>query len=326
MKQWLIYKHTSMKSGKSYIGQTCTSIDRRWAQHTSEARKGSQLHFHRAITLYGENNWSHEVLAQGIDTLEEANALEKFYVKQHDTFENGYNLTYGGDSREYMKSPRVYTENCIWVHADLGVEVCTPMELATKYDIHNTQVTKVVREDTNNKVCKGWQLLVREGQELKKEFKDTSHTFYHDDYPLEECTAKELAKKFGLITSNVRKVVKGTRNHCKGWRLTENKVQVTPVSKLYRKVYVTDDNGTLVWVYNTASDASTDIGLNKKRVSSWLSKKKKHRHSNTYTYSYVSPEDAGTVHQEDMEKLEHKRLTDLDAKAFEAMYNKKEVK
>ena len=63
MKQWLIYKHTSIKSGKSYIGLTLKTMEVRWRQHVTSAKLcKDNYHFQRAIVLYGEDNWVHEVV------------------------------------------------------------------------------------------------------------------------------------------------------------------------------------------------------------------------------------------------------------------------
>ncbi len=37
MEQWVIYKHTSMKSGKSYIGQTKRTYDWHLVNHIDDA-------------------------------------------------------------------------------------------------------------------------------------------------------------------------------------------------------------------------------------------------------------------------------------------------
>ena len=97
MKQWLIYKHTSERSGKSYIGLTSRTMEARWKEHCGNANRGSDNHFHKALRLYGYENWLHEIIADSIDTFEEACQLEKFYIKKFNTFENGYNSTVSGE-------------------------------------------------------------------------------------------------------------------------------------------------------------------------------------------------------------------------------------
>ena len=82
-------------SGKHYIGITSKSLEERKKTHYQDATRGSQRYFMNAIRKYGEQlSW--EVL-QKVDTWEEAKNLEIAYIKQYDSYNNGYNLTLGGD-------------------------------------------------------------------------------------------------------------------------------------------------------------------------------------------------------------------------------------
>ena len=287
MKQWLIYKHTSLRSGKSYIGLTCTSLERRWSQHISDARNGSELHFHRAIRLYGEDNWTHEVIADQIDTIDEANALEQYYIKKFDTFDNGYNLTDGGGSTHTCNGPTKHKDKFVWVHADYGIEEGTPWYIAKKYGILSSPLVKVSLNIDNAKMYKGWQLYV-EGQEILAEFKEPPPTkFYHPIYGEEFCTIVELAGKYNLLVSNVRKVVSGTRNKVGGWRVF--KEEISP--KLGKTVYVYDLDYNLVNTYNTSFEASRLLGYKEKRVSGWLTRNEEFEHKGLiYSYNLISKE------------------------------------
>lgn len=288
MKQWLIYKHTSLRSGKSYIGLTCGSMEKRWSQHTSDARKMSNLYFHRAIRLYGEDNWTHEIIEDNIDTVEEANALEQYFIKKFDTFENGYNLTEGGGNTHTCNGPIKYKDEVTWVHADYGVEVCTPWALANKYNISSSPLIRVALNTANAKAYKGWQLFV-EDQDILVEFKEPPPVkFYHSEYGEEFCTAIELADKYNLLISNVRKVMSGTRNKVGGWRLFKEEV----IPKAGKIVYVYLLDYTLVRTYNTSFEASRDLGYKEKRVSGWLIRNEEFEHKDLiYSYNLIKKEE-----------------------------------
>ncbi len=49
----IIYKHTSKTSGKSYIGLTKGTIEKRLWEHLLKSLKGKNTHFHNAIRKYG---------------------------------------------------------------------------------------------------------------------------------------------------------------------------------------------------------------------------------------------------------------------------------
>ena len=91
----IIYKITNKVNNKSYIGQTRYTIEFRWRQHL---HKKDNTYFHNALHKYGAENFT-------IDVLEECdvnhlNEREMFYIAKYDTFNNGYNLTLGGDGNK----------------------------------------------------------------------------------------------------------------------------------------------------------------------------------------------------------------------------------
>jgi group I intron endonuclease len=91
--------HTSAVTGKSYIGVTSKTWEERWAGHCRSAREGSQYHFHRAITAYGPDAWTHVIIEENIVTATAAMDRERALILQYRTFEpeHGYNLTLGGE-------------------------------------------------------------------------------------------------------------------------------------------------------------------------------------------------------------------------------------
>lgn len=98
----IIYKHTARKSGKSYIGYTHFSIDKRWQQHCKDAFHGSDFTFHKAIRKYGTDDWEHEVLEECTGTEREVGEREQYWIARLGTTidnDGGYNMTHGGISR-----------------------------------------------------------------------------------------------------------------------------------------------------------------------------------------------------------------------------------
>lgn len=109
MKTWRIYKHTLIidcpSKGKSYIGQTFRTIEKRW--NCGHGYSDNYL-FSKAIKKYGKDAFSHEILVDNIQTQEEANDLERFYIAKFHTWIDdpecwGYNLTPGGEGGRDFK-------------------------------------------------------------------------------------------------------------------------------------------------------------------------------------------------------------------------------
>lgn len=96
----VIYKYTS-PSGKVYIGQTTDETHRRATWFcTKQHYAGKAIDSARA--KYGPENFEYEVLhREQYDTLLDAivnlDELERFYIDYYDSYNSGYNLTFGGD-------------------------------------------------------------------------------------------------------------------------------------------------------------------------------------------------------------------------------------
>lgn len=87
----IVYMATNRINGKEYIGQTVGSLHQRKNGHF---RRGH--YFHKALCKYGKENFDWEILYR-CDNIDDLNRLEIYYIKLYRTFENGYNLTRGGE-------------------------------------------------------------------------------------------------------------------------------------------------------------------------------------------------------------------------------------
>ena len=211
-KNWLIYKHTSTVTGKSYIGLTCNSIGLRWQQHCSAAKLGCSTHFARAITKYGRDSWEHEVLESGIDNLDKAKELEIYYIDLYNTVDDGYNITKGGDTGSIEAAE--YT----LYNPDLDEVVTgTSYQIATKYGLHQGYVRYVGQGKSLH--VDGWFLW--KGKDHKY-LKYPVYSFEHKDYGIETLTLKDMADKYNLSKGNLSMVAYGDRVHVKGWTLVGN--------------------------------------------------------------------------------------------------------
>ena len=111
----IIYKWTCNISNKSYIGQTTNEKDReKKFLNESESYAGEKINNARKKYGLSEGTWTKTVLkciecSNEEDLRKELNYWEKYYVKEYNTFNNGYNSTDGGDcdfSSEVIKKMR----------------------------------------------------------------------------------------------------------------------------------------------------------------------------------------------------------------------------
>ena len=105
-----------MESGKSYIGQTINE-ERREKEFFSKSepytKESSKIDNARKKYGLSRDMWKKEVLkrlwckeGKEKDLLERLNYWEKYYIKEYDTFNNGYNSTDGG-GHDYI-NPSIY--------------------------------------------------------------------------------------------------------------------------------------------------------------------------------------------------------------------------
>lgn len=100
-----IYLFKNVINNKCYIGQSL-NIRKRFNKHIDRMRKNWNYPLYNALNKYGLNNFEFSII-EIIDSnlysdrnkiKEKLNELEIFYIEKYDSFNNGYNLTIGGDS------------------------------------------------------------------------------------------------------------------------------------------------------------------------------------------------------------------------------------
>lgn len=102
MENYSVYRHINKVNGKSYIGITRNTVEFRRTQHAYNAfaaatnPKITDNKFYKAIRKYGTDNFDVEVLESGLSA-EQAKEREIYYISLFDTYNTGYNSTFGGD-------------------------------------------------------------------------------------------------------------------------------------------------------------------------------------------------------------------------------------
>lgn len=98
-----IYKITNLINNKVYIGCS-VNIEHRWIAHKSESlleyNSAYNYSIHKAFRKYGIDNFKFEI----IEFLDEKNLFEreKYWIKEYNSFNEGYNETEGGNSGPKM--------------------------------------------------------------------------------------------------------------------------------------------------------------------------------------------------------------------------------
>lgn len=142
-KTYYIYKHTNPFNQKCYIGKTCLKPNTRWGFKGSGYK--NQPKFYEDIVKYGWENFTHEILCDGL-TNEEAQIKEIEMIHKYNSLdpEHGYNTNCGdvsGYKNYYIKKKEERLVHCI----ELNLTFKTASEAERATGIDNSAISKVCK-------------------------------------------------------------------------------------------------------------------------------------------------------------------------------------
>lgn len=98
----LIYRIVNLINGKCYVGQTIKSPNERWAEHlqhyNGQHENDQRKVLYQAMRKYGIENFVFEVLQDNIQTYEQLDKAEIYWVDYYNSYYNGYNANKGGQA------------------------------------------------------------------------------------------------------------------------------------------------------------------------------------------------------------------------------------
>lgn len=227
----IIYKVTNIINNHSYIGQTVTSLSKRKAAHLSDVLiKKDSTYFHRAIRKYGVNDFEWSIIDE-CSAIEELNRLEIYYIGYYDTFDNGYNLTLGGEGSVGFK----HTEESIKImsekakerfknpenHPNFGKPCSQKIKDAVSKANKGRKKTKQERARQSIISKSAWQRGSFDKRRSYKGNKNPAAKNYIITTPEGEeiyvdCL-KEFGKKYGITVEHFSSVASGKRKQHRGY-------------------------------------------------------------------------------------------------------------
>ena len=228
----IIYKATSKTSGKSYIGQTTTTLSNRISGHKHKALYGNDLnnHFHNAIRKYGINDFVWEVIDTS-DDYELLNEKEQYWINYFDTINIGYNILAGGQSvnanteQFLLKCGSQYFYGYKVDGTYLG-RFLNQREFAQKYDIAPAHVADLLSHKYNS--CNG--IIAIKVDEFSEELlqqklqnaKNTFHPFVAIKLDTQEQfgpfnSIKECREYFHFKNNHIGEILKKQRKSQNGY-------------------------------------------------------------------------------------------------------------
>lgn len=180
-----IYIITNDINNKVYIGQTIQKLSKRFSGHCcySKSDRSSNMYIKRAIHKYGKDKF-HISLIEEV-SVEKLNEREKYWITYYDSYNNGYNLTLGGqdsnsfslnklertvDTKKFSEYIKEFKPLATEVAAHFGISKCSVYNLIKRLNdpelvlnSYNPRKSKSI-DDINKEELKilyldGWSIL-----------------------------------------------------------------------------------------------------------------------------------------------------------------------
>lgn len=130
-------------SGKVYIGIT-DDVNRRESEHRrsvgKNGKKYTNLKIVNAIRKYGFDAMNFEMVCIVFNDYQ-AKRVEQLLIIKHDSYTNGYNLTWGGDSRS--SHGKLSPEELEEIRNLLEFEDISIEEIGKRYDVHGSSILDI---------------------------------------------------------------------------------------------------------------------------------------------------------------------------------------
>ena len=110
---YFVYKITNLINGKIYIGSSTESLgyESRWNQHkrvsTNQNLPAYKYPLYCSIRKYGVNNFTYEVIEKNIETLEDRQQIEQYYIIYYNSIDKDYGYNQTLDTRCPLADERI---------------------------------------------------------------------------------------------------------------------------------------------------------------------------------------------------------------------------
>ena len=217
----IIYCFTNNINGKKYIGQSISKGNARYNNHRSSYKNPDDCEYesplHRAFRKHGFENFTYEILAQDIESIDLLNQLEMQYIQQYNCqIPNGYNIEPGGKNCAKPKTIE-HRKKEIWAQAKLTEEEV--IELRKAYQ-RKESPTKIYKEKYENIMHYNSFLNIWSGRRyaliMPEVFEKGRHTklnaetvkLIRKDREETNLSYDKLAEKYGISKGTIADIIK----------------------------------------------------------------------------------------------------------------------
>lgn len=285
MYEGFIYLIENLINKKQYVGQTTTTIEHRWGQHSSHHKKEHNMPIVHAINKYGKENFSIKEIAKyststKVELLEMLNEAEIYYIKKFNSMSpTGYNVTIGGNNISNSLSKQVDAYTCD------GKYLRTFESGAEADRFYNLYVGTAIE-------CCNGNILTADNRKYTFRYKgepfdkfDVFH-YKHSKYVYKFNLNGDFIKKYsnatlagldienahGNVSSTISAVIDNPLKTAYGFYWSSTGTFDFNMDNYRNRIPIDqyDFDGNKLNTYNSASEACSDIGETPKRVNQIL--------------------------------------------------------
>jgi group I intron endonuclease len=237
MRQGSIYLITNMINDKKYVGQTVTSVNKRWLAHIQESKTYSDRPLYRAINKHGVENFKIKVLEEC--TEDKLSEREVYWISFLDTYNKGYNATTGGERNSVLRE-------------DVKEKISESMSNLERSDEWVNNVSKGLKDKFERGERWGFMLYKNEGGKHLRRRIEGTNIITGEVIEFESIT--EAVIKVNGKSGNISRAIKdGYISYGYKWRKVDNK----PIKRAV--VGYDKKTGELLYEYESIQKASMDI-------------------------------------------------------------------
>jgi group I intron endonuclease len=207
-----IYKITNKLNGKIYVGQTHTSLAKRFQRHCWASEYKKNMPICLAIKKYGKDNFDIEEIEVCLNQCH-LNEREKYWVSYFHCFSpKGYNLRAGNGRGAMNQSTKEKISQAL-----IGIR----RSLQTKQKLSKSHLGFRVSEDTKRKLSEINQGKQPHSNTRLGASKNNAKTYILVSPTNEIQTIKNMrhfCKVNGLCYTSMISVASGQQTSCQGWR------------------------------------------------------------------------------------------------------------
>lgn len=194
-----IYKIINDINDKVYIGKTEFSIEKRFNEHCHDCyrRDKENRPLYSAMKKYGIQHFKIILIEETNNPIER----EKYWIKEYNSYKDGYNATIGGDGKSYIDYKQVIE---LYNRLQNQAEVARTLNISVD-SVHNILIEKNIKLFSGGEVAQ--KAFSKPVAQLDKNTKEIIKIF---------SSCKEAEKAIG-IHGHIEQCCNGKRKTCGGY-------------------------------------------------------------------------------------------------------------